>query len=312
MEKPTIHLYLRHYVRDAATLERYRDIVFRVLKISPSQTLIISMVTGFNKELSSDHRYQMFLLSRNLLDRNIGVHHLPARGCGHAYLYALSQALTNTGSRKTVLCLLDADQFPFETTRFLQQLDKLASSMIREGRLMGLGVRDHISLGEESLGQLREIDEMFLALSVKKKIAYPDRKNAPIPQAYKDLGDLIPGCYCFNLSHPKLAAFIAQCLRDTQRADLFGYAGDPYITLLASMYGRMATEIMPTQDNPPGLFTLQEIENKSREFAKTSVGKLFRDCVKAERTVRMIQKYYPADAVTAVRQMLLRGLTRKG
>ncbi|MBI4150474.1 hypothetical protein HY488_03650, partial [Candidatus Woesearchaeota archaeon] len=310
MEKPTIHLYLRHYVRDAATLERYRDIVFRVMKAAQYPSLAISVVVGVHPQLSADHRYQMFLLSRNLLDRDIAVHHLQARGCGHAYLYVLGQTLSTATPRADVLCLLDADQFLFDEPRFYQQLEKLAFRLVKENKLMGLGIRDHISLGGGELGIFREIEEMFFALFVQRKILYATRKEAAISQSYKDLGDPIPGCYCFNLAHTKLPLFIMQCLRDARRANLWGYAGDPYLSMLASMFSRIITEIMPTHDNPPGLFTLQDIEKQHGAFGNTVLRKPYLACIKAERNVKRIQKYYPAEQVLAVQRMMLRGLEK--
>ncbi|GEM_PF-5808065 len=312
MEKPIIHLYLRHFVRDTATLERYRDIVFRVLKVHQNPSLLVSMVIGFSDGLSADHRYQMFLLSRNLLDRNLAVHHLPARGCGHAFLSVLGQSIAEIRQKEGIICLLDADQFPFDEPRFQQQLDKLASSMGREARFVGLGLREHISLGEGKLSQWREIEEMFHALFVRRKVSYKDRKSASIPPSYKDLGDPVPGCYCFNLAHPKLPALFAQCARDAQRADLWGYAGDPYVIMLASTFSRIVSEIMPTHDNPPGLFTLEDIGRKSVELGKTSLYRAYLACVKSEKNLRIIQRYYPPDAVRTVQQMILHGLERSG
>jgi hypothetical protein len=307
MDRPAIHLYLRHFVHDAATLERYRDIVFRTLRAANPQ-LVISAVVGFSPGLSADHRYQMFLLSRNLLERNIAVHHIPGKGAGHAFLYLLGQCLPDASAKKEVICLLDADQFPFDDIRFLQQIDKLASSMHREARLVGLGLRDRISLGEGRPGKLREIEEMFHALFVRRKVAYKDRRGLGIPSGYKELGDPVPGCYCFNLQHPKLPALLAQAMMDARKADLWRYAGDPYAIMLASTLSRFSTEVVPTHDNPPGSFTLQDIERKSRELGRTSLGKRYLAVVKDERSRRLVERYYPAEDVAAVREMIIRGL----
>ena len=307
MHIPLFYIYLRHYIHDKATYLRYKEIVQQSLSLAKHKNIRLSLVVGLSTKLFSSSRKNINNFSHMLLNNQIEVNYIHAKGAGHALFFSLFQAINN---QDELICVLDADQFLFDSPLFYQRLMRLGKKMIRKKALTGVGIRNKIFLGRGKLGELREIDERYQALFTQKRLKY---KKAPltIPLSYQELGDPLTGCTCFNVSHPKFVQLITQLLDGINKANLYGYAGDPYIIMRAAKLGNILTEIVPTRDNPPGSFTINEIKKKNIELGKTSLRQSYLPYVQSKKNMELLSQYYPKKSVQFVRRMILQALHSK-
>ncbi len=248
------------------------------------------------------------------------VHSGPARGPGAALLGPLldpSSEIYLKNESKKVRLLLDWDAYDLRDPRVRQAALDVAVRL-REGRaLLGLGTRSRVVLDPDpALDRARQVTEMLHAgfirgLGRDLRPANPCRVRLRAPGAYRRFGDPVPGFYAVDPAHPRFPLFHATVLRDMARADLGGYAGDPYFVMAAAVLAPVASVAVPVrpQPGPPGSYALRTIGAVHREIGRTSIGPAYRRWAEGDEAfASALARHYPRRAVEEVRRRALRGL----
>ena len=312
MENYKLHVYFRHYIHDEDTLKRYKEIVNRVNRATRLAEFNFNVLVNFDPGMPQKIKDEVSDISKKLIEKNIEFSIKIGRGAGVALFDIIEENLSNMSvDRKNFLvCVADGDSYPIDDVNFLRQLRKLASTIISEKAILGLSQRTKIIL--PGTGEIyREIDELYFALALRGKLPVKKSNLLKIPKSYAEFGDPVPGFYCLNMSHPKLIELYRQIESDMRAADMTHFTGDFYLVLAASQLGKLVTEIVPLEGNPPGSFSLDSIGDKSHELGKTSLRKVYLAAIKSEENMRLLEKYYSHEAVEKVRDMILRSMLKK-
>lgn len=313
MEKYKLHLYFRHYVHDRETLERYKKIVNRVNRARKLADFNFNVLVNFNPNMDQELKDEITKISQKLIENNVEFSVRLDRGAGYALFDVMEENLSNMSSDRGnfVLCVVDGDSYPIDDAHFLRQVRKLANTVVSENALLGVGQRTKIILGTGQFEIYREIDELYFALSMKDKLPVKKSVELKIPASYAEFGDPVPGMYCLNMTHPKINMFFDQIQEDMKKADITSYTGDFYLVLAASQLGKIVTEIVPLEDNPPGSFTMENISIKARELGKTSLRRVYLDAIKSEENMKLLEKHYSHEAVERVKDLVLSAMLKK-
>lgn len=312
MERYRIHLYFRHYVHDEDTLARYKKIVNRVNRATKLAGFSFNVLVNFDPAMPQDLKDKVSNISKRLIEQNIEFSIRVGHGSGVALFDMVEEVLSNASVDKGdfLICVADGDAYPIDDPAFLRQVRKLADSVYKEKALLGLAQRTKIILPGVS-ESYREIDELYFALALKGKLPVKKSVSLKIPPGYAEFGDPVPGFYCVNASHPRFMELFEKIDKDIKEADMTNFTGDFYLVLAAAQLGKIVTEIMPLEDNPPGSFSLENIKAKSHEIGKTSLRKVYLDAVKSDESKKLLEKYYPAEEVEKVRDMILKSMLRR-
>jgi len=312
MENYKLHVYFRHYVHDEDTLARYKKIVNRVNRATKLAEFNFNVLVNFDPNMSQHIKDGISDISKKLIESNVEFSIKIGRGAGVALFDIMEENLSNMSvDRKNFLILVaDGDSYPIDDVGFLRQVRKLADAIVSEKALLGLSQRTKIIL--PGTGEIyREIDELYFALALKGKLPVKRSNLLNIPKSYAEFGDPVPGFYCLNMTHPRMMEFYEQIQSDMRLADMTHYTGDFYLVLGAAQLGRIVTEIVPLEGNPPGSFSFDSIRDKSHELGKTSLRKAYLAAIKSEENMRLLEKYYSHEAVEKVRDIILKAMLRK-
>lgn len=313
MEKYRLHVYFRHYIHDADTLKRYKIIVNRVNRAMRLADFAFNIRINFDPNMEQSLKEELSRISGKLIESDISFSVNAYRGAGVALFDTMEEVLSNMSVDRGdfLICVVDGDSYPIDDVNFLRQLRKLADSVVREKAILGLSQRSKVILGTGQFEIYREIDEILFALSLNGSLPVKKSVELKIPKSYADFGDPVPGLYCLNVTHPKTKILFSNIQEDMKRANMTHYTGDFYLVLAAAQLGKIVTEIMPLEGNPPGTFTLDQIRIKSHELGKTSLRKIYLDAIKSGENAKLVEKYYSPEAVQKVRDMVLSGMLKK-
>ncbi len=313
MENYKLHVYFRHYIHDEDTLARYKKIVNRVNRATKLAEFNFNILVNFDPNMSQHLKDEITRISQKLIESNIEFSIKIGRGAGVALFDLIEENLSNMSIDRGnfLVCVADGDSYPIDDVTFLRQLRKLAGSMIAEKALLGLSQRSKVILGTGEFEIFREIDELYFALALKGKLPVKKSVILNVPKAYAEFGDPVPGLYCINMMHPKLLDLYKQIENDMKTADMTNYTGDFYLVLAASQLGKILSEIIPLEGNPPGSFTFENIKIKSHELGKTSLRKIYLNAIKSEENMKLLEKYYSHEAVEKVRDAILKAMLKK-
>lgn len=312
MEKYKLHIYFRHYIHDEETLERYKLIVNRVNRATKLAEFNFNILVNFDPKMSQHLKDEIMKISQKLIESNVEFSVKIGRGTGVALFDLIEENLSNMSvdREKFLVCVADGDAHPIDNVGFLRQVRKLADSMVAENALLGLSQRTKIVLpGVKDF--YREIDEMYFALSLGGKLPVKKSRLLKVPDAYADFGDPVPGFYCLNMTHPGLLELYRRIESDMKSADMTHFTGDFYLVLACSQIGKIVTEIIPVEGNPPGSFSFESIKEKSHELCKTGLRKVYLAAIKSEENMALLEKYYPHESVEKVRDAILKAMLRK-
>lgn len=321
MEKFKVHVYLRHYVHDEQSFEEYKKIVNKVLRAKKLAKFNFNILMDYSPEISRGMRDKLIEISEKLIDADIGFSSKLGHGAGTALFDLMEESLSNVSVDRTnaVVIVIDGDAYEIDSTTVLRRMRNLATRVITENAILGLAQRTMVRLPvtkEEKVPlekeeMLRELNEMYFALAFDGKLPVLRSNEIQAPRAYKELGDPVPGFYCINITHKNFPALFKQIEQDAMKADMSKYAGDHYMTLAASKFGKIVTEVIPMSDNPPGSFSLSMITKVAAEIGKTSLRNQILDTVKSDENKRILEKFYPSDYVERARAMIMKGLMQK-
>lgn len=312
MEKYKLHLYFRHYVHDEDTLARYKKIVNRVNRATKLTKFNFNVLVNFNPNMPQYLKDEITNISKKLIEQNIEFSIRIGHGAGVALFDIIEEVLSNYSIDKEnfLICVIDGDAYPIDSSHFLRQVRKLANTVYDEKALLGLSQRTKIILpGANEI--FREIDELYFALALKGKIHPKKSVELKVPRGYAEFGDPVPGFYCLNATHPRFMELFEKIKDDMKTADMTNFTGDFYLVLAAAQLGKIVTEIVPLEDNPPGSFSLENIGTKSHEIGRTSLRKVYLGAVKSEENRELLEKYYSAEEVEKVRDMILKAMLKK-
>jgi len=311
VERYKVHVYFRHFIKDADTLARYKRIVNRVNSATRLTDFVFNVFVNYDPSMSQKLKDEVNAISVKLIENSVGFSVKVAQGAGVALFNVVEESLSNMSvdREKFFVVCVDGDSYSIDDIRFLRQIRRMCDDMLKEGALLGLAQRTRIILPGAS-ESYRELDEMFLALAMRGKLPVKKSVLLKVPPAYAELGDPVPGFYCLNMSHQRLSELFSQAERDMIKADLSGYTGDCYFVLAASQLGKIVTEIVPIESNPAGSFSFENVAGKSRELGKTSLRKVYLAGVKSEDNMKLLEKYYPHEDVEKVRETILKAMLR--
>jgi hypothetical protein len=311
VERHKIHLYFRHYVHDEDTLARYKKIVNRVNRATRLTDFVFNISVSYDPNMSVHLKDEVNRISVKLIENNVEFSVKVAHGAGFSLFNIIEENLSNMSvDRKSFfVCCVDGDSYPIDDVGFLRQVRKVVDDMVRENAILGLAQRTKIILpGASEL--YREIDEMVFALCLRGKLPVKKSVLLKIPPAYAEFGDPVPGFYCLNMTHPKIGDLFRNMEEDMVKSDMTHFTGDFYLVLAAAQMGKIVTDIVPLEDNPPGSFSIESIKSKSSELGKTSLRKVYLAGVKSEENRKLLEKYYPSEDVEKVRETILKAMLR--
>lgn len=313
MEKYRLHVYFRHYVHNLDTLASYKRIVNRVNRATQLTEFNFNIIVNFDPRMPQDIKDEINRISQKLIESNIEFSIRVGHGASVALFDAMEEVLSNLSVDKGdfLICVVDGDAYAIDDQYFLRQMRKLADSVYVEKAILGLAQRSQIILGRGEMEIYREINELYWALAMRPHLPVKKSVMLKIPGGYAEFGDPVPGFYCVNVSHPKFNQFFEQIEADTKISDMAHFTGDHYMTLLATQFGKIVTEIVPMEDNPPGTFNFENIAQMSHEIGKTSLRKTFLAAVKSEENMKLLEKYYSPEAVGKVRDTILKAMLRR-
>jgi len=311
VERRKIHLYFRHYVHDEDTLARYKSIVNRVNRATRLTDFAFGIVVSYDPGMPVHIKDELNKISVKLIENNVEFSVKVAHGAGFSLFNVIEESLSNMSiDRKSFfVCCVDGDSYPIDDVKFLRQVRKIVDDMERENAIIGLAQRTKIILpGASEL--YREIDEMVFALCLRGKMPVKKSVLLKVPPAYAEFGDPVPGFYCLNMTHPKIGDLFRNMEADMVKSDMTHFTGDFYLVLAAAQMGKMVTDIVPLEDNPPGSFSIDNIASKSRELGKTSMRKAYLAGVKSEENRALLEKHYLPEDVEKVRETILKSMLR--
>ncbi len=304
-----LEIFQRHVIKRESHFSEFLTIVKRTIVAKKSTNFNFHMILNYAKDLSKELKDSILESTKILVENDIPLHLSPALGAGNAFLQALEKSLSIVKNGSSVSILLDGDQYDISSKEMLDRLQLLANKVIQKNALLGLGRRDFIVLSENfDLQRLREIDEMYHSLFIKNNLELNDNEEIEkilIPRAYKKFGDPIPACYCFNLFHPNFFDFISQVQKDFNRANLNKYAGDPYIVMCASKYGKIVSTKVSCIRNPPSVFNNDDFKKKTQEIAKTAIGQEYIYCLESERNSKILEEFYEKESIDEFKRLSL-------
>ncbi len=312
MENYKLHVYFRHYVHDEETLARYKKIVNRVNRATKLAKFNFNVLVNFDPNMSQRIKDEITTISQKLIESNVEFSIKIGRGAGVALFDLVEENLSNMSvdREKFLVCVADGDAYPIDDTEFLRQVRKIADTVVSENAILGMAQRTKIIL--PGINQIyREIDELYHALAMRGKLPVKRSRMLKVPAGYAEFGDPVPGFYCLNMSHPKLPNLYKMIEDDMKAADMTHFTGDFYLVLACSQIGKIVTEIIPFEENPPGSFTFDSIKDKAHELGKTSLRKVILQAIKSEENMKLLEKHYSHEAVEKVRDMNLRAMLRK-
>lgn len=311
MERHKIHLYFRHYVHDEDTLARYKKIVNRVNRATKLADFVFNISVSYDPGMPVKLKDEVNKISVKLIENNVEFSVKVAHGAGFSLFNIIEENLSNMSVDREsfFVCCVDGDSYPIDDVKFLRQVRKIADEMAREGAILGLAQRTKIILpGASEL--YREIDEMAFALCLRGKLPVKKSVLLKVPPAYAEFGDPVPGFYCLNMTHPKIGDLFRNMEEDMVKSDMTHFTGDFYLVLAAAQMGRVVTDIVPLEDNPPGSFSLDSIRSKSSELGKTSMRKVYLAGIKSEENRALLEKHYRPGDVEKVRDTILKSMLR--
>lgn len=313
MENYRLHIYFRHYVHDEDTLSRYKKIVNRVNRATKLSDFNFNVLINFDPGMSQHLKDEITRISQKLIESNIEFSVKIGRGAGVAMFDIIEENLSNMSVDRGnfLVCVADGDSYPIDDVDFLRQVRKLANTIIAEKALLGLSQRTKVILGTGQLEIYREIDELYFALALRGKLPVKKSVTLRVPKAYAEFGDPVPGLYILNMNHAKLLDLYKQIETDMKTADMTNYTGDFYLVLAVSQLGKIVTEIVPLEGNPPGSFSFENIKVKSHELGKTRLRKVYLVAIKSEDNMKLLEKHYSHEAVEKVRDIILNSMLKK-
>jgi len=312
MEKYKLHVYFRHYIYDEDTLKRYKKIVNRVNRATKLSHFNFNVLVNFDPNMSQHLKDEITDISKKLIEKNIEFSIRIGHGAGVALFDIIEEVLSNFSVDKEdfLICIADGDAYPIDDPHFLRQVRKLANSVHNEKALLGLSQRTKVILpGTNEI--YREIDELYFALAMRGKLPVKKSVEMKVPEGYTEFGDPVPGFYCINMTYQKFMELFENIKKDLEVADMTNFTGDFYLVLAASQIGKIVTEIIPLEGNPPGSFSFENIKIKSHELGKTSLRKVYLNAIKSEENRKLLEKYYPPEAVEKVRDTILKAMLKK-
>ena len=264
MEKFKVHVYLRHFVRDERTFETYKKIIGKILRAQKQIDFNFNLLLNYSTDLSATVRDRLMEISQKLIEADIGLSIVMGRGAGAALFDLMEEVLGNVSvdRSKVIVIVIDGDAYAIDQTEVLRRMRNLATNVMKENAILGLAQRTQVKLPVADGGSdvlklqeremMREIDELYLALAFKGKLPVKKSSEIKSPPAYRELGDPVPGFYCINVTHKNFPDLFRQIEKDALRSTIIDYTGDCYMVLAASRFGKIATEVIPMADNPPG------------------------------------------------------------
>jgi hypothetical protein len=298
-------------VHDEDTLARYKRIVNRVNRATKLADFSFNISVSYDPGMPVKLKDEVNKISVKLIENNVEFSVKVAHGAGFSLFNIIEENLSNMSVDREsfFVCCVDGDSYPIDDVKFLRQVRKIADEMARERAIIGLAQRTKIILpGASEL--YREIDEMVFALCLRGKMPVKRSVLLRVPPAYAEFGDPVPGFYCLNMTHPKIGDLFRTMEEDMVKSDMTHFTGDFYLVLAAAQMGRIVTDIVPLEDNPPGSFSLDSIRSKSRDLGRTSLRKVYLAGVKSEENRRLLEKHYPPEDVEKVRDTILKAMLR--
>ncbi len=246
------------------------------------------------------------------------------RGIGEAFNNAtfdyLRERGVRTGTRQAKV-LVDGNQFDVSDKRVSTGIVNMAERLWERDWLLGLGLRDYVVLAADPRDKaIREIEELLHLFVTPKiiEVANPQGISTDdIHPAYMRFGDEIPGLWVVNLESqaPRFTDVVEAAHVDANRANLNGYAADPYASILmrvlSERYGRRVySEVVPTTRTVRGSrFDRKTIVDKGRELRKTSIGRDYKSAVLDGDHGLWLAKYgYRGDVVQETVEMIMEGI----
>jgi hypothetical protein len=302
----SIHLYFRHYVGNRKTLNVYKEIVNNLIEAKIPKNFFTALYLNYNAKLSEKMKNKIFEVSEPLIENDIVFSVKIAHGAGNAFLDVLEESVSiaSIDRKKFVVVLVDADQYPLNKKEFYSDIANLCEHLTKENALLGCALRTKVMLGKGKLNILRQIEEMYHALFIRKKVKFFEKPETTLP-CYRELGDPVPGCYAINTLHKNFFSLLKCCFKDSLHSNLNKYAGDPYIVMKASELGKIVQSKVTTKHNPPGEFTLKAMREKNRYLLKTSIRKKYLRCVSSDKNARLLEKYFSRKDIEKVRSIIL-------
>ena len=308
MKNYKLHVYFRHFIKDEDTLKRYKKIVNRVNRAAKlAKQINFNIIVNFDPKMSQHLKDQVSDISKKLIEQNIEFSIRVGHGAGIALFDAMEEIISNMSIDREdfLLCVIDGDSYPIDDAAFLRQLRKLANAVHENKALMGLSQRSKVILGKGDFEIYREINEIYLALAMKPHLPVKKSKALNVPLAYAKHGDPVPGFYCMNATHPSFIKLFERVEKDCEQGDMTRFTGDHYLVLAASQMGKIETEFVPLEDNPPGGFKWENIRQMSREIARTSMRQVFLDAVRSKKNFDLLCECYPEEMVKKVQDVIL-------
>lgn len=311
MMKPhKVRVYLRHFVHDKPSLEWYRRILVRADRASRLCDFDFIVMAKADTRLPQVLRAEFDSINSRILDSRAGFSLHVADFSDILLFKAFNDTLevARMGARQTIGCVLDADSYAIDNVDFLRRVRRLADSMVQNDAIMGLAQKTKVLLGSGDMEVYREIDEAMFALCLGSSVSVKRSMELKVPPAYAEFGDPVPGFYCINSAHRGAHDLVGNMERDIAASNMSHFTGDFYVVLAASQIGKIETEIMPLEGNPPGVFKFEDIGRKANELGRTSLRKVYLRGIKSDENRERIEKYYSPEAVEKVRDTILKAM----
>jgi hypothetical protein len=318
-----VSVWQRHYVNGEGTMQTFKDIAQRSINAAEKRPQISQTVfVQYPKKLGIEKRQEIMNDVRKLVEKKVSVYSSVGHGVGYAWFTSMFNYLgekaayreeVNESPRGFVKTLIDADQYNVDDDAVLDGIEKLAEMLVAGKNLIGLSARDRVILGDTKMvDDSRKIEEMYHAKAIGKiKISNPVKiKIIDVPKAYQRHGDPIPGLYQVNIDHKSFQNFMNDCSVAAMKANLNGFAGDPYAVMRASTYVNQIPSIyIPIKENKASSFNLDDIKNKSVELGKTDIGNSYLESVRDDQDFRKeLAEEFTKETIDDVRNMILEGL----
>ena len=317
-----ISVWQRHYVSDDKTLEGLRGIVERTMNTNQKKPHIAqALFIQYPANLGSRIKEEITKEQKKLIDKNVTTLSSVGYGAGFAWYNTMfnflgeKTAYRNQVNEKPagfIKVLVDGDQYNIDDSNVLDGIEEISKELIDSDELFGISARDMVSLANTAkLDNSRKIEEMYHAKAMNNiKISNPfGIELRDVPEIYQKLGDPVPGLYGVNAEHSNFLEFLNACSESCLKANLNGYAGDPYAAIKASSLTKVVPSVrIPTRGNPPGPFNIENIKKKSIELGKTDISAKYLESVSDKSFQKELSKVFQENLVAEVTNMILEGL----
>lgn len=312
---------LRHYVSNEEQVRVLEKISNEVIE-SKENNLGIEYRLSLNypKKLSREIREKVHNANKRLFENGISVDSYIGYGVGYAFLKSVFNYLAEFNKhhrdKQKVIFLIDGDQFSISNERVIKAILNISENLSSRGLSAGLALRDYfVASIDPNVDEIRKIEELY-HMRTCTNISTNNPQNIDtkdVHPLYLKYGDIISGCYGFNLESRIFNDALSLLRTDCSKSDLTKFQADPYFIMLLGILAKKRgepfySEVIPTARTVRGSrFDIETITEKARGLKNTFVGSAYIDVLEDRLFNEELLRFFKEENITLTRSKIIQG-----